>query len=241
MRSKSSLKPMKIEVCINQLGDLTLLESMEVDRVELCIELGCGGLTPSLSFIAKAMELSSKPLHVLVRPRSGNFVYSTEECSLMLQECKKIQSLGVTGIVIGMLDSSHDLPVSTLRRFRDQLGKTTLVYHRAFDEVKTPTKALGQLYEIGFDGVLTSGQHPTALEGIDVLIDWKMRIKDDFFILPGGGINAQNCKKFDVAGFDWIHLSAKQLIKTKRASKFDATQYKLDTTKLADVLDRLRN
>ena len=76
---------MKIEVCINRLEDLVLVQDLAIDRVEFCIELGCGGLTPSLRAIEKAVELSKIPLHILVRPRSGNFVYTADTLDISIK------------------------------------------------------------------------------------------------------------------------------------------------------------
>ena len=76
---------MKIEVCINRLEDVQKVQYFAIDRIELCVELGCGGLTPSLAMVEQAMKISSVPIHVLVRPRSGDFIYS----ELVIEEMKQ--------------------------------------------------------------------------------------------------------------------------------------------------------
>ncbi|MDA9184411.1 copper homeostasis protein CutC, partial [Flavobacteriaceae bacterium] len=86
---------MKIEVCINRLEDLIAVQSLKVDRVELCVEIGCGGLTPSIAFVEKALEISIIPIHVLVRPRSGHFFYTKEELDCIERDCLYFNSMGV--------------------------------------------------------------------------------------------------------------------------------------------------
>ncbi|MGB0367548.1 MAG: copper homeostasis protein CutC, partial [Flavobacteriaceae bacterium] len=85
---------MKIEVCINRLEDIKPLQSLAVDRIELCIELACGGLTPSLAMVEQALAISAIPIHVLVRPRSGHFVYSEATLLEMKKTMEQLQDLG---------------------------------------------------------------------------------------------------------------------------------------------------
>ena len=231
---------MKIEVCINRLEDLITVQSMKVDRVELCVEIGCGGLTPSIAFVEKALEISIIPIHVLVRPRSGHFFYTKEELDCIERDCLYFNSMGVAGIVTGMLTREMNLPLSFLQQLRDKLVNTRLVFHRAFDEVNKPEEALKELSCIGFDGVLTSGQYATAAAGIEVLSNWQKQMKNRVFILPGGGINAANCGLFTSHDFEWIHLSAKKREDTKLHSKFNHPTFGLDEAMIGKVISQLK-
>ena len=231
---------MKIEVCINRLEDLVLLQDLTIDRVEFCIELGCGGLTPSLHTIEKAVELSKIPLHVLVRPRSGNFVYTVETLDILLQDCKTIQNLGVAGIVTGALTPLGTLPVVFLEKLRNSLSQSTLYFHRAFDDVKAPANALEELIRIGFDGLLSSGQQPTALGGIEQLKQWKEAAEGKLVVMPGSVINVNNVSHFQEAGFAWVHLSAKQLFSSPSPSLFSSPQYGVDVPALQEFIDAVK-
>ena len=232
---------MKIEVCINRLEDLVLVQGLAIDRVEFCIELGCGGLTPSLHTIEKAVGLSKIPLHVLVRPRSGNFVYTAETLDILLQDCKTIQTLGAAGIVTGALTPMGTLPVVFLEKLRDSLSKSTLYFHRAFDDIKVPEKALEELISIGFDGLLSSGQHPTALGGIEQLKQWKEAADGKLVVMPGSGINANNVSHFQKAGFAWVHLSAKQLLSSPSPSLFSSPQYGVNISALQEFIAAVKD
>ena len=145
---------MKIEVCINRLEDVQSLQGLFVDRIELCIELGCGGLTPSLAMVEEALALSQIPIHVLVRPRSGDFVYTKHTLRAMTTTCRQLETLGVAGIVTGVLKRDAQLPIEVLSTFRKTIQNCALYFHRAFDEVTDPESALLQLKHVGFDGVL---------------------------------------------------------------------------------------
>ena len=232
---------MNIEVCINRLEDLVLVQDLAIDRLEFCIELGCGGLTPSLHTIEKAVGLSKIPLHVLVRPRSGNFVYTAETLDTLLQDCKTIQNLGVAGIVTGALTPLGTLPVVFLEKLRNSLSQSTLYFHRAFDDVKAPEKALKELVNIGFDGLLSSGQHPTALGGFEQLKQWKEAVEGKLVVIPGGGINANNIFHFQKAGFAWVHLSAKQLLSSPSPSLFSSPQYGVNISALQEFIAAVKD
>lgn len=227
---------MNIEVCINRLEDIVLVQDLAIDRIEFCVELGCGGLTPSITMIEKALTLSKVPLHVLVRPRSGNFVYTSQTLEVLLQDCEQIQALGVVGIVTGALTAQASLPLSFLEKLRVSLSQCALYFHRAFDDVKVPGKALEELIRMGFDGLLSSGQHPTALAGIEQLQQWKQAAKGKLVVMPGSGIKADNVVHFQKAGFEWVHLSAKELLSSTSASLFATPQYGVNISALQEIV-----
>lgn len=231
---------MKIEVCINQLEDISLLQSLPVDRIELCVELACGGLTPSLAMVEQALAISNLPIHVLVRPRSGHFSYSETTLFEMKKTIAQLQDLGVAGIVTGALTRERKLPLAVLKSFRSIASNGKLYFHRAFDEVNAPEKALEELISLGYDGVLTSGQENTAPAGIQSLKQWKTQANGKLVILPGGGINADNCLQFKALEFEWVHLSAKKAVDDLPKSLFSAPQYGLDVEALNKVIALLK-
>ena len=231
---------MKIEVCINRLEDIALLQPLAVDRIELCVELACGGLTPPLAMVEQALAISTLPIHVLVRSRSGHFNYSEATLFEMKRTIEQLQDLGVAGIVTGALTPEKKLPVAVLKSFRSIVSKGELYFHRAFDEVNTPEMALEELISLGYDGVLTSGQENTAPAGIQALKQWKTQANEKMVILPGGGINADNCLQFKTLGFEWVHLSAKKRLIDNPSSLFTAPQYSLDVKALNEVTTLLK-
>ena len=231
---------MKVEVCINRIEDVIAVQSMAVDRIELCIELGEGGLTPSVGFVERALAISRIPIHVLVRPRNGNFTYSSELLSIIQRDCAYFQTLGVDGLVVGMLDKDQTLPVDYLKKLRDELKEVVLVFHRAFDAVADPLNVLDQLVDIGFDAVLTSGHSGNAFSSMEQLLLWKQHVANKMTVLPGGGIRDDNCLAFQTNAFKWIHLSAKQEIVVDSQSTFYHPRYQLNIEVLKAVITRLK-
>ena len=205
---------LKVEVCATSLQSIRYAQEAGADRIELCSELTHGGITPSYGFIKEAVRLSSLPIHCLIRPRSGNFIYNEDEFQIILENIRMAKQLGVSGIVLGFLTSKNDVHWEQLHQalaFAKPLGIT---FHRAFDLIRKPEEALGKFIELGINRVLCTG-HPTqAVEGIETLKRWKSLTLGQIEIQPGGGINHYNCHRFVTNRFESLHLSAQ--IKTKQ-------------------------
>ena len=196
---------MLVEVCANSLQSALNAEEAGADRVELCVELGVGGVTPSQGLIQLVTEKLSIPVHVLIRPRSGHFTYSATEFEVMQQDILSCKAMGIQGIVSGVL-----LPDGSLDKVRTQalvdLAKPLhFTFHRAFDWVPDPIKTLWQLEEIGVATVLTSGKHPSASEGVENLTKWQQHTS--LAIMAGGGVHMENAMQFKHAGLSALHLS----------------------------------
>ena len=85
-----------------------------------------------------------------------------------------------------------------------------------------------------------SGQESSALAGIHSLKQWKTQANGKLVILPGGGINADNCLQFKALEFEWVHLSAKKAVDDLPNSLFSAPQYGLDVEALNKVIALLK-
>lgn len=167
------------------------------------------GLTPSTKFLSYALDHSTIPLHVLIRPRPGNFVYTLEEIKTTTKHIEMAKSMGAQGVVMGALNEDHTLPLSVLRDWVKIAHPLDMTFHRAFDQVSKPKESLKKIMDLGFNRVLTSGQQSTAIAGLGLLVELQNIAKDQMVIMPGGGINDQNCENFFKEGFKEIHLSAK--------------------------------
>ena len=205
---------MIIEICCT--SDTSLSNAIDggASRLELCENLLEDGLTPSSKFIKEVLVQTPIPVHVLIRSRNGKFVYSLEEVKLMTAQIEMVKSLGADGIVIGALNEDHSLAHSLLENWVKMAHPLDLTFHRAFDQVLQPKESLKKIMDLGFDRILSSGQKATAVAGLDVLVELQNIAKNQLVIMPGGGINDQNCELFFKAGFREIHLSAKGSDKT---------------------------
>ena len=236
---------MKIEVCVASLEDAKKAEQLSADRIELCAELGVGGITPSMGLVEQLLEEIEIPIHVLVRPRSGNFNYSTKYFEVIMNDIVHLKKLNVDGIVVGITNENDDLAVPQLKEMRALAGGTPLTFHRAFDLVNNPLVALETLIDIGYSAVLSGGQCEKARDGFDLLKQMNSIAGNTIDILPGGGINGSNCQAFKNEQFRWIHLSAKKetpLINKgdKNLSFLKQVQYELDQGRLEAVVRKCK-
>ena len=201
---------MKIEVCANSLQSALNAEKAGADRIELCMELGLGGVTPSYGLLKSVKEQVSIPVHVLIRPRSGDFTYSDSEFQIMRSNIKLCVDLGFDGVVSGVLTENFKIDIERTAILIQESNGINFTFHRAFDWVDNPKKALQQLEKLGVDYVLTSGQQKKALGGIRLLQELK-NIAKNCVIMPGGGINSSNIRSFVEKSFSFVHLSGVQL------------------------------
>ena len=209
---------MVIEICCSSVSSVKNAINYGANRIELCQDLRNDGITPSKRLLNSAIKISTKPINVLIRPRIGDFFYDSEEIKLIEYEIKQIKSLPINGIVIGILNRENDLPINVLKKLAQIIKPLDLTFHRAFDIVNNPIKSMNKLIEIGFDRILTSGQSDTAEKGLKMLLELKEKANGKISIMPGGGINENNCHIFLNNGFNEIHLSAK---KKKKENKIE--------------------
>ena len=196
---------MLVEVCANSLQSALNAQAAGAERVELCSELGVGGVTPSHGLIKLVKEKLSIPVHVLIRPRSAHFTYSETEFEVMKADVEFCKDLGVDGIVSGVLRADFSLDVEQTKTLVTLAKPLHFTFHRAFDWVANPFEALRQLEELGVDTVLTSGQSPSAEEGIEDIRSWQSHTR--MTLMAGGGVNVSNAHRFKEAGLKAIHLS----------------------------------
>jgi copper homeostasis protein len=196
---------MLVEVCANSLESALNAQSAGADRIELCSELGVGGITPSIGLIKLVKERLHIPVHVLIRPRSGHFHYSITEFEVMKADIEACKELGVDGVVSGMLHNNFSIDVEGTRELVELSRPMHFTFHRAFDWLDHPESALATLAQIGVDTVLTSGGTSSAADALEILKTWQSQTS--IIIMPGGGINLTNARNFKEAGLQIIHLS----------------------------------
>ena len=207
---------MIVEICCTSKASLTNAVKGGASRLELCENLLEDGLTPSTKFLEYVLVSSPIPVHVLIRPRRGNFVFTLEEIKTTAKQIEMAKSIGAQGVVLGALNEDHTLAQGVLKNWVKIAHPMDLTFHRAFDRVLKPKESLKKIMDLGFDRVLTTGQESTAIAGLDLLVKLQNIAKDQLVIMPGAGINDQNCEHFFKEGFKEIHLSAKGSEQTER-------------------------
>ena len=160
----------KIEICANSVESAVKAQQAGAYRVELCAGIPEGGTTPSFGEIRMARQLLNQTkLHVIIRPRGGDFLYSPIEQEIMLHDIKVARQLGADGVVFGCLTAEGYVDVPLMQKLMNAVGEMSVTFHRAFDMCSNPKEALEQIIGLGIDRVLTSGQEATAEKGIPLL------------------------------------------------------------------------
>jgi len=181
-----------VEAAVETLESALAAERAGADRIELCVNLGEGGTTPSTGLTAAVVDGTHLPVFVLIRPRAGDFVYSDDEIDLMSRDIETAGIIGVAGIVTGALNSDYSVDVDQTRVLVKAAAGMPVTFHRAFDATVSKSDALEQLVGLGVTRVLTSGGATTAMEGADVISALVDQAQDRITIIAGGGIREHN-------------------------------------------------
>lgn len=207
----------KFEICANGVESCLAAQEGGADRVELCAGIPEGGTTPSYGEIKTARRVLTKTrLHVIIRPRGGDFLYSPLELERMAADIDIARQLGADGVVFGCLRPDGSLDTEANAMLMEHAKGMSVTFHRAFDRCADPSAALEELIAQGFDRVLTSGQQPTALEGTALLRQMHEQAQGRIIILAGCGVNEQNIAAIaGQTGVGEFHFSARVAVKSK--------------------------
>src|SRR5690554_2199592 len=180
-------KEYRLEICANSVTSCIEAQKGGAFRVELCAAIPEGGTTPSYGEIAVARELLSIKLNIIIRPRGGDFLYSDVEHKTMLRDIEMTKKLGVDGVVIGCLTAGGEIDTQRNKELIDAAKGMSVTFHRAFDMCKDPFKSLELIISLGCDRILSSGQQPTAVEGMVLLKQLIKKADNRIIVMPGSG------------------------------------------------------
>lgn len=211
-----------LEVCVESLASvrgalsgfraatLGRLRGATIDvkcRLELCSALKLGGLTPSVAFVSRTLEMCEDAFDaygvkvdvmVLIRAREGDFSYTNDEVEMMAGDIAALPK-GVAGVVIGALregggqvHAEHVAKMIDVARSRN----FSVTFHRAIDVMPDTVQAARVIASIhGIDRVLTSGGAASAAIGADTIArmaDAARSANPSFRIMAGAGISDMN-------------------------------------------------
>jgi copper homeostasis protein len=199
---------MLIEACVDSVESAVAAQNGGAKRVELCAALLEGGLTPSAGATALTREKIDIGLHVIVRPRGGDFLYSDLEHDAMARDIDCAKTAGADGVVIGVLDAQARVDVTRTRELIDRARPMSVTFHRAFDMTRDPFAALETLIGLGVDRILTSGQEESAMAGLELLRKLVDHAGDRIIIMPAGNIHEANLAKIaNETGAKELHVT----------------------------------
>jgi copper homeostasis protein len=164
------------------------------DRIELCANLAEGGTTPSYGTVRQCRDAFDVLLYPIIRPRGGDFLYTKDEFEIMKQDIRLFKELRCEGIVIGLLNMEGHIDIVRTAALAEIAYPMGVTFHRAFDRCKEPLEALEQLIEAGCERILTSGQKPSVVDGVDLVAELNKIADDRIIIMPGSGLRKENIK-----------------------------------------------
>ncbi|HLV01911.1 MAG TPA: copper homeostasis protein CutC [Acidobacteriota bacterium] len=179
----------QVELVISSLDDAVAAMAAGADRFELCSALAVGGLTPSIGTLELVAELPV-PVMCMIRPRQAGMFYTPNEFRSMLRDAERAVEAGANGLVFGFLTSEGEVDIERCRQMVSiaRQANVETVFHRAFDVVKDPERALEQLIDLEITRVLTSGRAPAAAGGLAEIRRTLEQANGRIEVLPGGGI-----------------------------------------------------
>lgn len=200
-----------VEICTDSVESAIIAESAGAARIELCSALSEGGVTPSTGLIESVRRDTKIKLHVLIRPRGGDFLYTGTEFSVMRRDIDMAGELGADGIVTGILNSDGTVDVERTALLAEYAAPMSLTFHRAFDLCSDPKKGLEDIISTGAARLLTSGQAKSAIEGAPLIRSMIRDAAGRIEIMPGGGIDEYNAALLaSGTGAREFHLSGRR-------------------------------
>ncbi|WP_202702478.1 copper homeostasis protein CutC [Flavobacterium sp. UGB4466] len=188
------MKKNQLEIACFNYESAIIAQDNGADRIELCDDMRLGGTTPNLITAERVREKLTIKMHVIIRPRGGDFVYTEEEVQEMKQDIKQLKALGVDGFVFGILNQDGSVNKKQNLELVQLASPLSCTFHRAFDVVNSIEQGLEEVIACGFQTILTSGRGKNVEEGIlDLQLIQKLA-GDRIEIMPGGGLRSSNIK-----------------------------------------------
>jgi len=201
----------RFELCAESLESALSAMRGGADRIELCEELSIGGMTPNEALIRCVLQAVSIPVHVLIRPRGGDFCYTSVEFETMRQQIEWLKVAGAPGVVVGVLLHDRRVDIRRSRELVELARPMKVTFHRAFDETPNLVEALEAVIETGADCLLTSGGEPNVLEGATALARLLGQARARIEIMAGGGLTLANMVEvLERSGVGYLHGSLRR-------------------------------
>lgn len=188
-------KKLFLESCCTSLEEVKKACLCGADRIELCEDISSGGVTPSLDLLEKTLSSSTIPVNAMIRPRGGNFVYSEDEIQQMIKDINSFKDLDVNGFVFGCLTSDNEVDIPAMKKLMTAASGKPVTFHRAFDSVRDPQKALEDIISLGCTHILTSGNTENAFDGRFNIAKLVEQAAGRITIIAGKGIRAGNLQQ----------------------------------------------
>lgn len=204
------MKDFILECCVDSVESALNAVKGGASRLELCANLPIGGTTPDLALYHQIRKASDIRMHILIRPRFGDFCYSKYEVEIMREQIRMFREAKAQAVVIGVLDADGNLDLSVMEKLIQEADGMDITLHRAFDMCRDPFTVMEQAIRLGINTILTSGQQPSCWEGRELLRRLIGQSEGKIDIMAGGGVGAGVIRKLrPVTGGTSYHMSGK--------------------------------
>lgn len=206
----------QLEICCDSVQSAVAAQAGGASRVELCANLLEGGTTPSHGLLALCREAISIDLHVLIRPRGGDFCYDELELEVMRRDILSAKQIGADGVVLGLLRPDGSVDKRGMQELLVLARPLRVTFHRAFDMASDPLAALEDVISLEADYLLTSGQQATASAGQELIAKLVRQAADRIAIMPGAGVTEENIRELAAAtGASDFHSSGRRQLPSR--------------------------
>jgi copper homeostasis protein len=217
---------MLLEVCVTSVESALAAQRGGAQRVELCSALEAGGLTPGYGLAAAVRQALRIGLHLMIRPRGGDFLYSDAEFDVMQREITAAKQLGADGVVFGLLTPQGAVDVPRTRELAQLAHPLHVTFHRAFDRTADPLPALEDVIACGAQTLLTSGRANKATGGMPLIRELVHHAAGRIEIMAGSGVTPDNVVALaHDTGARAFHLSARTLAASRMQYRNDAVSH----------------
>jgi len=222
------------ELCAETLPACLAARDGGAPRIELCSRLDVGGLTPPPGLVRDSIAQTGLPIHTMVRPRAGDFVYSANEFITMQQTIHQMKELGAAGVVFGLLRPDNTVDIERTTALITLAHPMQVTFHRAFDETPNLPQALEAVITAGCDRILTSGGQPDVLSGARMLAQLVAQAANRITIAVGGGLRQENAAEV-------AHLTQARNFHGSLRRKLNSNTYSVLPGDVRSMIETLRN
>jgi copper homeostasis protein len=218
-----------LEIAAFSLAGALRAQNAGAHRVELCENPADGGTTPSYGNLVVARKQLYIPVFPIIRPRAGDFVYSDFEYEAIKQDLLNCKKIGFEGVVIGLSLENGDIDVRRTAKLVELAYPMEVTFHRAFDRCRMPMQALEDIISTGCDRILTSGQFPLAIDGVELIANLVVQASGRIQIMPGSGINSGNIQTImEKTSASEFHASARKAVPGHMSFEVETMREKLE-------------
>jgi copper homeostasis protein len=184
-----------LEISVESVEAALAAERGGAQRIELCSNAAEGGTTPSAELLRAARERVRLPIFAMIRPRGGDFVYSTDEFAVMQSEIDAAKHFRADGVVLGLLTAERRVDIQRTRELVERAAPLPVTFHRAFDDAANLRESLEDVIKTGSVRLLTSGGKKTAIDALDLIGELVQLAGNRIAVMPGSGLHAGNIRE----------------------------------------------